>query len=225
MNKQPKISTLTKVALGLTAVGAVSILTLRYAEGLALLGLFVFMPLAFVLSIFSLVQIKRNRGQLKGIYLVVPAIIIQIAVAGPFGYSVTSEKILSRILCRCNWTALREAMLAYANDNDGKYPAPERWCDILVENTETPDKLFCKRTFREAGMYECHYVLNPDCQLNSPNNVVLLFENKGGWNQFGGLELLTDESNYRKGWRVLFNDGHLEFIQPFKLKKLNWADK
>ncbi len=69
-----------------------------------------------------------------------------------------------------------------------------------------------------------HYAINPNCEPNSPANVVLLFETKSGWNQFGGPELLTMENHNGEGCNVLFNNGRRRFVKPEKLDKLNWGD-
>ena len=68
----------------------------------------------------------------------------------------------------------------------------------------------------------CHYAMNPNCEPKSPSDMVLLFETKGGWNQFGGSELLTTENHGGKGCNVLFNDGHVEFVRPERLGELKW---
>jgi len=73
-----------------------------------------------------------------------------------------------------------------------------------------------------------HFALNPKAEPNSPGDVVLLFSTKGGWNQFGGPEILGTE-NYRKakheGAYILFNSGRIEFVKPEDLGKLNWGNK
>jgi len=52
--------------------------------------------------------------------------------------------------------------------------------------------------------------------------MVLLFETKGGWNQFGGPEILTTENHKGKGCNILFNDGSVEFVKPERLGELKW---
>jgi prepilin-type processing-associated H-X9-DG protein len=64
--------------------------------------------------------------------------------------------------------------------------------------------------------------MNPDCEPNSPADLVLLFETKGGWNQYGGPELLTLDNHKGEGANVLFNDGHVKFIKPDEVGKLKW---
>jgi hypothetical protein len=69
----------------------------------------------------------------------------------------------------------------------------------------------------------CYYAMNPNCEPNSPADVVLLFETKGGWDKSGGPELLSME-NHRWGLcHVLLNDGTVERINKTeKLKDLKW---
>ena len=73
-----------------------------------------------------------------------------------------------------------------------------------------------------AGKGPCHYAINPNCKQSSPKDIVLLFETKGGWNQYGGPEILTFENHEGKGCNVLFNDGHTEFVTPELIGELKW---
>ena len=50
----------------------------------------------------------------------------------------------------------------------------------------------------------------------------MLFETKGGWNQFGGPEILTTENHGGKGCNVLFNNGSVRFVRTKELVKLKW---
>ncbi len=75
------------------------------------------------------------------------------------------------------------------------------------------------------GKNMCHFAMNPDCKLYSPQDTVLLFEAKGGWNQHGGPEILTTEYHKGKGCYVFFNDGHTEFVRPEDIGKLKWKEE
>jgi len=68
----------------------------------------------------------------------------------------------------------------------------------------------------------CSYAMNPNCRPNSPSDMVLLFETKGGWNQFGGREILTTENHGGKGCNILFNNGRVKFVKTERLDDLAW---
>ena len=83
-------------------------------------------------------------------------------------------------------------------------------------------KIFiCPNGSGPVEVIRCHYAINPNCEPNSPKDTVLVFEAKGGWNKFGGPELLTFE-NHKGGANVGFNDGHVEFVKPEDVNKLKW---
>jgi len=50
----------------------------------------------------------------------------------------------------------------------------------------------------------------------------VLFETKGGWNQFGGPEILTFENHKGQGCNVLFNDLHVRFVKKEQISELKW---
>ena len=130
-------------------------------------------------------------------------------------------------ICGSHLHRLGIVMRLYANDFDGKYPTSDKWCDLLVENYDerhyVDAKTFiCKSALRGGDKNRCHYAINPKAEPNSPPDMVLLFETKGGWNQFGGPEILTTENHKGKGCNVLFNKGRVEFVKPERLGELKW---
>jgi len=52
--------------------------------------------------------------------------------------------------------------------------------------------------------------------------MVLLFETRAGWNQFGGPELLAPENHQGDGCNILFNDMHVEFVETERFGELRW---
>ncbi len=71
--------------------------------------------------------------------------------------------------------------------------------------------------------YVSHYAMNPNCKPDSPDDMVLLFETKAGWNQNGGPEIFTFDNHDPKGGCVLFNDGTVKFIRTEEeLNQLRW---
>jgi prepilin-type processing-associated H-X9-DG protein len=110
----------------------------------------------------------------------------------------------------------------YAAENDNRYPPPDKWCDLLlapVAYLRTDDALF---VYPPTGERSCIFAINTNCEPNSPGDVVLLFETKGGWNQHGGPEILTTENHGGRGCNILFNDGSVRFVKTKELGKLRW---
>jgi len=129
-------------------------------------------------------------------------------------------------------------------DSSGKtemsYPVPNNWCDALVRACRTikrPHHNIIK--MRNQDIIKPHicpgtgegkeylakgdYAMNPNCQYDSPGDMVLLFETKAGWNQYGGPELFTFDNHGPKGGCVLLNDGTVKFIRTTEeLQQLRW---
>ena len=112
------------------------------------------------------------------------------------------------------------------------YPISNKWCDAMEWAFVGP-RIRSKRHEAELKMkvHVCPsvsqglstYAMNPDCKADSPADVVLLFETKGGWNQHGGPELFTFDNHDPKGGCVLLNDGTVKFIRTTEeLQQLRW---
>ncbi len=137
------------------------------------------------------------------------------------------------MVCAYNLQQLSKAMLLYSNDNQGRYPESDQWCDLLLEYEQIELKHFlCPGvTFQWRRQVfpwpvpkneKCYYAMNPNCEPNSPTDTVLLFETKGGWNKISGPELLTNENHFGS-CNILFNDGHVERVGQKHINDLNWG--
>jgi len=123
-----------------------------------------------------------------------------------------------RIRCGENLICLAKAALIYSC-GDGPYPAADKWCDILLEETDVTEKNFrCPANKKER----CSCAINPNVSPRSNPRFVFLFEAEGGWNQFGGPALVTFENHEGKGCNILFNDLHVKFVKPNQLVELKW---
>ncbi len=142
-------------------------------------------------------------------------ILLGIFLPGPI-----SRERAERVKCMANMKNLSVALYMYAQDNGNSYPTPEKWCDLLVNKFGD----FNYKSFYCPGGKEgiCSYAMNPNCEPNSPEDIVLLFEAKGGWNQVGGSELLTTENHKGEGCNVVFGDLHVEFVKTERLGELKW---
>lgn len=124
-----------------------------------------------------------------------------------------------RVVCGSHIHNLGKTITIYAQDHNDMYPAADKWCDLLMEDKDFNKKiLLCSAD--KAG--PCSYAINPNCEPNSQGNVVLLFESKPGWNQNGGAELLNPDNHKDKGCNIIFNDGHIDWIEAKDFNSLKW---
>jgi len=219
-NRKPKDSRLAEYSVVFTILaGVVALVT---ACSLACLP-FAIVGLGF--GIIALWQISRSRGKLTGLVSAISGIVINLGLLFVVLHSGYDQRITvelaRRIICATNLNRLGKAIQNYSDENNGKYPTVDKWCDLLIEETDLVSKsmFLCKGAMDEGPS---HYVINPNCEPNSPGDMVLLFESKGGWNQFGGPELLAPEHHDGEGCNILFNDGHVDFVETDKLGELKW---
>ena len=133
--------------------------------------------------------------------------------------------------CWSQLHALKVGLDMYAAANEGNYPVPNKWCDLIFGD-DAPyvrkDALVCPVKFRQE---QCSYALNPNAHPNSPPDTVLIFETQGGWNKFGGPELLSIDNHQKKHWlwgyrmsgcNILFNSGESKFVTQKHFDDLKW---
>ena len=163
---------------------------------------------------------KGKSMRMTGLLTVVGIVSLSMGIMFPALARVRT--IDSRMQCGTNLVALGIAMQLYAEQNEGSYPVADQWCDLLIQCADVSEAQFrCPRG--RKGKYS--YAMNPYCEPNSPPDIVLLFETSGGWNQFGGPEILTFENHNGKGCNVSFNDGHVEFVKADQFDTLKWKDE
>ena len=196
------------------------------------------LSIVFLLGLFfvpKLVERKsKSERKLKGVGFAILGIVLA-AFLLRFWWMKTCAPVQTALgmACAYNLQQLSKAMLLYSNDNNSSYPEQNRWCDLLLEYEQIELKHFlCPGvTFQWRRQVfpwpvpkneKCYYAMNPNCEPNSPTDTVLLFETKGGWNKFGGLELLTFENHFGR-CNILFNDGHVEFVTQKHINDLNWG--
>lgn len=190
------------------------------------------MLIAFFSTIIGSIRIITKRNVLKGWRYIIGGfclffIFLLLGLLMPTLGSV--KRVANVAVCGTNMRYLCNAIFLYTHDNDGRYPTPDRWCDLLLQNPDIDEETFiCKSALKLGDKGHCHYAINPNCSPNSPPDTVLLFETTGGWNQHGGPELLTTEHHKRNGHKVCnvsFNDGHVELVEAENLNKLKWDNK
>ena len=114
------------------------------------------------------------------------------------------------------------------HDDEGPYPPPAKWCDTLLQGyrvtADGRDVITAKACeCPGAGDGGCRYATNPNCKLDSPGDIVLLFETKAGWNQHGGPDLFVFDHHEPRGGCVSFNNGTVKFIRTKEeLRQVRW---
>lgn len=216
--EEPKPSKLAVGALLLSVTGCCIFLDADLeSTGLA------FIALGIVLALLALVQVSHSNGRLIGRGYAIAGIVFALAVVCPvtlartFWYRGRGPHL--RVICGTNIAGLAKVLTVYAGENDGNFPTAEKWCDLLIELDYTTKKQF---VCPEVGKGRCHYATNPNADANSPGDMVLVFETKDGWNQFGGPEILTTDNHEGEGCNVAFVDTHVDFVKAEQLADLMW---
>jgi hypothetical protein len=186
---------------------------------------FILSIIAFVCGVWVLLSTYLHKGTLKGtgravdgLLLSLPCILLVLGMYISDACEVYRGAPVEK--CGHNLKTLRKAIEVYGKDS-GKYPASDKWCDLLMEHAGVTEEQF-KCPSDKTG--PCSYAINPNAEPNSQPDVVLLFETKGGWNQFGGSERVFFENHKGEGCNVLFNNGDINFITPDEVDELKWKD-
>jgi len=186
---------------------------------------------AVIAGIVALVKIGNSDGRLKGLGMAIAGMVLPVALLPMMAVGMgimmpalaRARQLAFRMTCGQNLVGLGKTMAIYANDNNGRFPTPSKWCDLLVEQNQAAPAMF---RCRGAAEGPSNYAMNKFAEglgPDAPANMVLLFETYPGWNQAGGAEILTVDNHNGDGCNVLFVDGHAGFIKPEFLRQLQWT--
>jgi prepilin-type processing-associated H-X9-DG protein len=233
--KKPKVSKLAVasplvVVLGLF-IGLALAGWLKSNRICAVVGFWIYilsLPVGLVVGIIADHRIYKSKGLLTGrIFSILGtglALILIVGMLIPPRHP--RREYAYQVICRAKLKALGTAMQTYASNHNNQYPTGDKWCDLLIEYTEVAPKHFVCPT---SGTKEdqSNYVMNENVAgrkvSDLPDDVVLLFEGKPGWNQVGGPERLTTENHKGMGCNILYMDGHVEFMKTKQFKELKWG--
>ena len=198
-------------------------LTPFYVYGHLISGLMVIAGI--VVGILVIKKGRDKRGTLKAGRFAIVGVVMGAVFFVFWVFQSPRSTFTTQKRCAANLQALGKWMILYAGDYDEEHPRTEKWCDLLIEYMKTTvDMRVIEKCFicpaNKKG--RCHYAINPNCDMNSPPDTVLLFETKGGWNRFGGPGILTTDNHKGIGCNVLFNDGHVESVKAERLGELKW---
>jgi len=167
-------------------------------------------------------EAQRRKSKLS-FPIVFLGVLLVIMIVGYVLNPDSSGRQSERLKCVNNLKQLAVGLALYAEDYDNQWPAPQSWCDLLVEKFEGLGDV--QGVFRcpLGGDGRCHYAMNPHADPCGPADVVLLFESKPGWNRHGGAELLTTDRH--QGANVLLVGGIVKFVKADELVGLKWRDE
>jgi hypothetical protein len=123
--------------------------------------------------------------------------------------------------CQSKLLNLAAAMKYYAKENQGKLPLQTNWCDVFCDELSVDSTSFiCPGAKNKSYSYALNKnIIGLD---KIPDDVVILFDSKPGWNQVGGPELLAPENHKGKGCNILFGNFEAKFIEKKKFAELKW---
>ena len=99
-----------------------------------------------VLGTVALVKIRAGEGNLGERVTAILGIVICSAsvfvLMDAFRSTENWRERAYRIVCASNLRQLWVSVMIYSNENAEKYPAADKWCDLLVEYVEVTEKQF-----------------------------------------------------------------------------------
>jgi len=185
-----------------------------------------------IIGIVGLVKVNRSHGQLGGAALSITGICLSglmllflpIWAAMVIPAVVQAREKARRAVCMGHLRQLGLALIMYANDNDERLPAPDRWADALTNNLVSGAETFrCPIT--RAGDRPYYYFFNrhtAGTDWQRDHETVLLVDGAQLWNATiaGPGEIMSWP--HRQGCNVLFADGHVQFVRRERLASLHW---
>jgi prepilin-type processing-associated H-X9-DG protein len=181
--------------------------------GVVVMSYLFVLPISFILGFIAAIRIVLGKKLLKGCTFSILGILLSV-----WAFFLSAEALCSgrdyaaERQCQSNMKQLGNLLKDYSRLHDGQYPAPNKWCDILLAfwMSQNQTKVRADRAkfnitsdewfLTDVGFYcpryegyrfgqQSSYAINSDCRLDSPPDTVLLFElDVMDWNEYGGLE-------------------------------------
>ena len=154
--------------------------------------------------------------------LIIALLCIFIFIVIPKGHEM-SGRLSNDKKCQRNLDYLG-GLISYSDNNQAIYsPFAENWCDILIQKDGAyldPNIFICPVAQKGRSTYAMNK--NIIGLKKIPDDIVVLFDSKPGWNQVGGHELLAPENHNGTGCYILFGHMFAEFVDINDLDKLRW---
>lgn len=149
--------------------------------------------LGLLLGVVALIHAKASRGRYRGQSLAIVSLVISVATIGLWTPPLLRARAKAlQASCFSNIDQLALACIMYREENDGHYPFAHNWCDATFTYNKTEDVYVCPARPRQRCGYAYNTALSGihNDDVRSPAGTVLLFDARGGWNNFGGADLV-----------------------------------
>ncbi len=146
-------------------------------------------------------QKPRNTVTTYAALIIIVMFVVIFALPGWWYTLHVDHELPPRVVCGTNLAGIIKSMVLYAGDDElGRAPDPDKWCDLLIQCDFCTCKMFvCKGSDAVEG--ESCYAMNKNIAGRSlaslPADLVVLFETNYGRNPAGRDALLKDRACYQ----------------------------
>jgi prepilin-type processing-associated H-X9-DG protein len=234
---QKQLSSLAKWAFRLLVVGFILVIgrkplvyVMRWQSEVLFLILcivgIVLLLVAFILGILALVQIRHNKGNLKGMPRSLFTVVVSICCFLYIGNMLYTElEAVAHFICGERVAAVGKILSIYAEDHNDALPTASCWCDVVIGHEDVGvGQFICPGS--DAIVGESSYAMNKyiaDMNMSQlPKDIVVIFETDYGRTTKRGWWQKFPFSRDNKFYSVVESNGIPKVIRSDKLDKLRW---
>lgn len=190
----------------------------RWLFGFFFFGSFLLAVVAAVLGIMALIFIASKHKKLKSDWYAFSAIFLAMPLIIFLAMGIHSGRHRMKIAKNVMGVYLGTTAVEYAKANNGYFPDANQWCDLLIKQNKNLSKNYFRYPSSKPEIYNYAYNQNlSGLQINNiKDNIVLIFEAKGGWNLAGTEGLLEKTPVDRQYVYVYFSDNNA--VRPLSKK-------
>jgi len=171
----------------------------------------------------TLANERQHRIRLTPLRFVLGLAIVVLLVANMIELPPRNPIQVYATICQVNLRCLHDAFSLYARTNDGTYPTPAQWCDLILPVVKEQDYEGAVMECPKGRKGPCDYAMNPYADPCGPPDVVLLFESIPGWNRFGGADLLVTDNHEDAGASVVLVGGEVISVTTEQVDQFRWT--
>ncbi len=144
-----------------------------------------------------------------------------------------SKARANRIKSISNMSQMSKGLMSYADDNGGKLPPADKWCDAIMRAVGSPmvfvspldqDAMAQSRTGKKVSSYAFNAALAGKSLHELDHRTILVFECNLGWNGTGGLKDLHKNVPPDQ-WNVALVSGSSQLTNPNHMQRsqMRWS--